>query len=34
MRLSELAFAKIREGQKNVDKTEQIQSLIHEDVNF
>jgi hypothetical protein len=34
MSLSELAFAKIREAQKNVDKSEQIQSLIHEDVNL
>jgi hypothetical protein len=34
MSLSEFAFAKIREAQKNIDMTEQIQSLIHEDVNL
>jgi hypothetical protein len=34
MSLNELAFAKIREAQKNVDKREQIQSLIREDVNL
>jgi hypothetical protein len=34
MSLSELANMKIREAQKNVDKREQIQSLIHEEVNL
>jgi hypothetical protein len=34
MSLSEIAFAKIREAQKNIDKREQIQSLIHEQINL
>jgi hypothetical protein len=34
MSLSDLAFAKIREVQKNIDKREQIQSLIDKEINL
>jgi hypothetical protein len=34
MSLSDLTFAKIREAQKNIDKREQIQSLIDKEINL